>query len=181
MTDSVLIFRDPVLLADYFCEAWLKSLAQNTDQLPLPTQAEMEKWSITDSDLRHFTQEFVILAAVGATVTVMKNKPFEYYTAFVRALAGRTSMLIFGHYSINASDAIVNAIEKYIADLETSMVEFSYTYTGRAFPGNPNQVEIIVADIWKRAFDVAMETMNASKQFFIACMAEELLHSTPRE
>ena len=55
------------------------------------------------------------------------------------------------------------------------MVEFSHLYTSRVFGGNPHEIEISVAGLWQRAFDLEIATMKASKQYFIECMAEEQL------
>lgn len=174
MNESLEIFNDPVKFAALSAES-LKSYLENRDQLPLPTPEEIEQWSLSDHELELCAKEFVLMGAIGIAVTVMKNKPFEYYSEFIRALAGRLSSPVFGFSSLTGSEELIRVIEKYIEHLETSMVEFSHMYTKRVFGGNQHEVEIIVANLWKRAFDLMIATMGTSKQFFIECMADEQL------
>jgi hypothetical protein len=174
--ESLAIFNDPVKLADFSMEP-LKSYLQNRDQLPLPTPEEIEQWSLSDQELDRCAKEFVLMGAVGIAVTVLKNKPFEFYSEFIRALAGRLSAPVFGFSSLTGSEELIRIIEKYNEHLENSMVEFSHMYTNRVFGGNQHEVEIIVAGLWQRAFDLMMSTMGASKEFFTGCMADELLQS----
>lgn len=176
MNESLAIFNDPVKLAAFSVEP-LKSYLENRDQLPLPTSEEIEQWSLSDQELDRCAKEFVLMGAIGIAVTVMKNKPFEFYSEFIRALAGRLSSPVFGFSSLTGSEELIRVIEKYIEYLETSMVEFSHMYTNRVFGGNQHEVAIIVADLWKRAFDLMIATMCSSKQFFIGCMANEQLQN----
>lgn len=172
--ESPVIFNDPVKLAAFSLEP-LKSYLENRDQLPLPTSEEIEQWSLSEQELDRCAKEFVLMGAIGVAVTVMKNKPFEFYSEFIRALAGRLSSPLFGFSSLTGSEELIRVMEKYIEYLENNMVEFSHMYTNRVFGGNPHEVAIIVAGLWKRAFDLIMATMGASKQYFIGCMADELL------
>lgn len=176
MNESLVIFNDPVKLAAFSVES-LKSYLENRDQLPLPTSEEIEHWSLSDQELDRCAKEFVLMGAIGIAVTVMKNKPFEFYSEFIRALAGRLSSPVFGFSSLTGSEELIRVIEKYIEYLETSMVEFSHMYTKRVFGGNQHEVAIIVADLWKPAFDLMMATMGSSKQFFIGCIADEQLQN----
>jgi hypothetical protein len=165
-------FYDPVKLADLVVQP-LKSYLEDRDKLPMPSPEEIERWSLSESELDRCAKEFVLMGAIGSTVTLMKNKPFEFYSAFIRALTPRLSQLMFGHQSITLSEELILVIEKYINHLENSMVEFNYFYTDRVFSDNPQKVEILSADVWKRAFDLMIETMAASKQYFTGCMADE--------
>jgi hypothetical protein len=174
--ESLSIFNDPVKLAAFSVEP-LKSYLENEDQLPLPTPEEIERWSLSEQELDRCAKEFVLMGAVGIAVTVMKNKPFEFYSEFIRALAGRLSSPMFGYSSVTGSEELIRVIEKYIEYLENSMVEFSHLYTNRVFGGNQHEVAIIVAGLWRRAFDLMMATMGTSKQYFIGCMADELLQN----
>lgn len=174
MDESLAIFNDPVKLAAFSLEP-LKSYLENKDQLPLPTSEEIEQWSLSEQELDRCAKEFVLMGAIGVAVTVMKNKPFEFYSEFIRALAGRLSSPIFGFSSLTGSEELIRVIEKYIEYLENSMVEFSHLYTNRVFGGNQHEVAIIVAGVWQRAFELMMSTMRASKDYFIGCMAEEQL------
>lgn len=176
VNESLANFNDPVKLAAFNMEQ-LKSYLENKDQLPLPTSEEIGRWSLSEQELDRCAKEFVLMGAIGIAVTVMKNKPFEFYSEFIRALAGRLSSPMFGFVSLTGSEELIHVIEKYIEYLETSMVEFSHMYTNRVFDGNQHEVAIIVAGLWRRAFDLIMATMDVSKQYFIGCMADELLQN----
>lgn len=176
MHESLSNFHDPVKLADFTVEP-LKSYLDNKDQLPLPTPEEIEQWSLSEMELDRCAREFVLMGAVGVAVTVMKNKPFEFYADFLRALAGRLSNLMFGHSSLAGSEELIHTLEKYIGYLENNMVEFSHLYTNRVFGANQHEVAIVVAGLWRRAFDLMIATMKASKEYFIGCMADELLQN----
>ena len=166
------IFRDPVRLADYFAEIELTPIGRSQFNSALPTPDQVARWSITDDEMKRCETEMVVLGAVGIIVTVMKNKPFDFYEKFIRQFASRLSMQLFGRYGLGKNEELIKIIEKYIEDLEVSMVEFSHTYAHRVFGGNPHVVSMIVEDMWKPAFDVAIETMRKSREFFVSCMAE---------
>ena len=176
MDESLAIFNNPVKLAAFSVEP-LKSYLENRDQLPLPTSEEIEQWSLSEQELDRCAKEFVLMGATGIAVTVMKNKSFEFYSEFLHALAGRLSSPIFGFSSLTGSEELIRVIEKYIEYLENSMVAFSHMYTNRVFGDNQHEVAIVVAGLWKRAFDLMMATMGTSKQYFIGCMADELLQN----
>jgi len=173
VNESLAIFNDPVKLAAFSVEP-LKSYLEDRDQLPLPTSEEIKQWSLSEQELDRCAKEFVLMGAIGIAVTVMRNKPFEFYSEFIRAVARRLSIPLFGFSSLTGSEELVRVIEKYIENLENNMVDFSHMYTIRVFGGNQHEVAIIVAGLWKRAFDFMMATMRASKQYFIECMADEL-------
>jgi hypothetical protein len=182
LPDLLSTYRDPVLLADYFTEGYLTSFTQDKKQLALPTLAEIEQWSISDLELDRCTQECVLLAAMGVVVTVKKNRPADYYSAFVRALANRVSTLLSWQDRVGAPDEIKKVIEYYIDALENErIVEFACTYTERVFSGNANESAIFAANFWDRPFAVGMATMEASKEFFTACMEKEMLQSAALE
>ena len=174
--ESLAIFNDPVRLADFSMEP-LKSYVEKRDQLPLPTPEEIEQWSLNDQELDRCAKEFVLMGAIGIAVTVVKNKPFEFYSEFIRALAGRLSVPVFGFSSLTGSEELIRVIEIYIEDLENNVAEFPHMYTNRVFGGNRHEADIFVAGLWQRAFDLMMSTMGASKEFFTGCMADELLQS----
>ena len=171
MPDS--IFHDPTRLAELTVEP-LKSYLAERDKLPLPTAEEIARWDLSESELDRCAKEFVLMAAIGTTVTVMRNKPAAFYEAFVRAMTPMLAAVMLGRPSVTEGQMLIGVIEQYIAHLEDDIVEFSYMYTDRVFPGNPHKVAIISTNVWKRAFDLMMLTMNASKQYFIQCMAAEL-------
>lgn len=165
-------FYNPVKLADSVVEP-LKSYLENRDKLPMPSTKEIEQWSLSESELDRCAKEFVLMMAIGSTVTVMKNKPFEFYSAFIRALAPRLSQLMLGYQGITLGEELIPVIEKYIHDLEEETVNFPYFYTERVFGSNPKEAEICFAELWKRAFDLMMANMEASKQYFIGCITNE--------
>jgi hypothetical protein len=172
MNESLEIFNDPVKLAA------LSAVTLNLDQLPMPTTEEIAQWSLSDHALELCAKEFVLMGAIGIAVTVMKNKSSEFYSEFISALAGHLSSPMFGFSSLTGNGELIQVIEKYIESLESSMVEFSHVYTNRVFGGNKHEVAIIVANLWKRAFDFAIITMGSSKQFFIERIAEEQLQDS---
>ena len=83
---------------------------------------------------------------------------------------------------VGARDEIIKVIDDYIDALDNGrMAEFDCTYTERVFAGNANESAIFAANYWDRAFAVGMGTMGASKEFFTACMAEEMMQSASPE
>lgn len=165
-------FYDPVKLADLVVQP-LKSYLEDRDKLPMPSPEEIERWSLSESELDRCAKEFVLMGAIGSTVTVMKNKPFEFYSSFIRALAPRLSQLMLGYQGITLGEELIPVIEKYIHDLEEETVNFPYFYTERVFGGNPKEGEICFAGLWKRAYDLMMADMEASSQYFIDCITDE--------
>lgn len=166
-------FYDPVKLAE-FVAALLEPYAKDRTTLPMPSQAEIEQWSLSESELDKCANEFLLFMAMGDTVTVMKNKPFEFYSAYLHALAPRLCKLMYGHQSITSSDELIGVIEKYIEKLEKEeIVDFASTYTERVFDGNPNEGEIFAAKLWTRAFDMMMTNMDLTRKCFIQCIERE--------
>ena len=173
-------FYDPVKLADLVVEP-LKSYLKDRDKLPMPSPEEIAQWSLSESELDRCAKEFVLMGAIGSTVTVMKNKPFEFYSAFIRALAPRLSQRMFGYQSITSSEELIQVIEKYIHALEERTINFPYFYTERVFGGNPKEADICFAEVWKRAFDLMMATMEASRNYFLECMADEQIQTRGKD
>jgi len=166
-------FYDPVKLADLVVEP-LKSYLADRDKLPMPSPVEIEQWSLSESELDRCAMEFVLMGAIGSTVTVKNNKPFEFYSAFIRALTPRLSQVMSGYQSITLSEELIQVIEKYIRAFDRGeIVEASCIYTERVFGGNPKEGEIFAAKLWTRAFDLMMANMESSKQYFIGCITDE--------
>lgn len=183
LPDPLSIYRDPVLLAEYFTDRYLLPLMTNYKELALPTRAEIEQWSITDHELGRCTKESILLGAMGVVVTVKNNKSADYYTAFILSLGERVERLLSWQDTAGGRDEIINVIEGYVDGLnkEGGIVEFASTLTERIFSGNANEPAIFAANFWDRAFAVGMGTMSASKGFFTACMAEEKMQSASPE
>lgn len=182
LPDPLSIYRDPVLLAEYFTDRYLAPLMTNYKELALPTRSEIEQWSITDHELGRCTEESVLLGAMGTVVTVRNNKSADYYSAFILSLAERVERLLSWQNRAGVRDEIINVIEGYIDGLDKErIVEFACTFNERVFSGNANESAIFAANFWDRAFAVGMGTMGASKEFFTACMAEEMMQSASPE
>lgn len=143
-----------------------------------PTRLEVEQWSITDFELNRCTEEIILLGAMGTVVTVRNNKSADYYSTFIVALAESVKGLLSWQDRVGACGEVIKVIEDYIDDLDNErIVEFASTFTERVFSGNTNESAIFAANLWDRAFSVGMGTMGASKEFFTACMAEEMMQS----
>lgn len=178
LSDPLSIYRDPVLLAGYFTDRYLATFTTDYKELALPTHSEIDQWSITDLELGRCTEECVLLAAMWAVVTVRKNRSADFYAAFILALADRIATLLSWQDRVGAPDEIKKVIEDYIDALENErIVGFACTYTEQVFSGNTNESAIFAANFWDRAFAVSMGTMGASREFFTACMAEEVIQS----
>lgn len=182
LSNPLSIYRDPVLLAEYFTDRYLLPLMTNYKELALPSLSEIEEWSITDHELGRCTDESILLGAMGIVVTVKNNKSADYYSVFILSLAERIERLLSWQDRVGGRDEIINVIEGYIDDLNKErIVAFASTLTERVFSGNANESAIFAAKFWDRAFAVGMETMEASKGFFTACMAEEMMQSISPE
>jgi hypothetical protein len=174
-------FHDPLKLAELVVES-LKSYLDDRDKLPMPSPTEIEQWSLSESELDRCAKEFVLMSAIGSTVTVKNNKPFEFYSAFIRALTPRLSQLMFGYHNVTLSEELIHVIEKYIHALdEGRIVEASCIYTERVFSGNPKEGEIFAANLWTRAFDLMNESLTASRNYFLECMADEQIQTRGKQ
>ena len=182
LPDPLSIYRDPVLLAGYFTDIYLATLMTNYKELARPTRSEIEQWSITDFELIRCMEESVLLGAMGTVVTVKNNKSADYYSAFILTLVDRVATLLSWQDRVGARDEIIKVIDDYIDALDNGrMAEFDCTYTGRVFSENVNISKISAANFWNRAFSVGIGTMGASKEFFTACTAEEMMQSASPE
>lgn len=167
-------FYDPIMFADYHIDACQPVDEVMKQNFTMPTESEIEQWSITESELENCANEFFIMIVVGDTVTVKRNKPFEFYSSYLRAVAPRLSQLLYKQQSISSGDELIKVIERYIELLDgDEIVEFSHYYTNRVFADNPNEVDLIVAGLWKRAFDVMMTAMNDAKSYYEKCITDE--------
>jgi hypothetical protein len=182
LPDPLSIYHDPVLLAGYFTDGYLTTLMTSYKELARPTRSEIEQWSVTDFELGRCTEEIALLGAMGTVITVKNNKPADYYSTFIHALAGRVEKLLPRQDRVGVRDEIVKVIEGYIDDLDNErIVEFACTFTERVFSGNASESAIFAANFWDRAFAVGMGTMGASKEFFAACIAVEMMRSSSPE
>ena len=166
-------FYDPVKLAEFIMSGYVNNDGLK-DTLPLPSALEIEEWGLTPSEMTRCADEFYILMVAGDSVTVKRNKSFEFYSSFLRAIAPRLNNMLYGQQSITASEEMIKVIERYIELLDTEqMVAFACTYTERVFDGNPNEGKIFEANLWQKPFDMMMKTMSATKDMFIGCIADE--------
>ncbi len=166
-------FYDPINLAEFIIRGY-KNAPDLRNNLPLPSAEEIERWAVTKPELERCADEFYILMVVGDTVIVKRNKSFEFYCSFLRSLTPRLADMLYGRQTITASEGLIKVLERYIELLDTEqMVEFACTYTERVFGGNPHENAIFAADLWKRAFDMMIKTMGATKEMFIGFIRDE--------
>lgn len=176
LSDPSSIYRDPVRLADHFFENYLVTFLKSKKHLILPSETEVKKWAISDTELRRCMDEGVLLGALGVSVTVRNNKPNDYHSVFVDQLVNRLRTMSLCKDGESGTENLKNVMEEYVAALnEGRIVHFAATYTERVFSGNVNEPDIFAANFWSRPFDFAMSTMGASKNLFIRCMANEVL------
>ena len=100
-------FYDPIMFADYHIDACQPVDEVMKQNFTMPTESEIEQWSITESELENCANEFFIMIVVGDTVTVKRNKPFEFYSSYLRAVAPRLSQLLYKQQSISSGDELL--------------------------------------------------------------------------
>ena len=176
ISDVLTFYYDAALLADYFADNYLKPFTTDRKWMGCPNASEIKQFAINELEINRCWQECLILAAMGVTVTVLKNKSADFAAAFSLRLADNLAALLGRNEIAGARGEVQAVIDNYIDDLESSrMVAFACTYTERVFSGNANESSIFAAEFWNRAFTVAMATMGASKEFIERCIETEIL------
>ena len=165
-------FNDPVSFAQWAFDAYLVPAYEVDAQRLSPTEEEIERWMISARDLVLCRCEFPLMAATGLAVTVAKNLPFEYYKTFTDALCGRLIRMLYGHFAAAFVKDAKDTLELYIIELESKDIElFAARYTGRVFPNSPHSNDILEAQLWQRAMDVMLHSMQASREAMIKLLA----------
>ncbi len=174
LSDPLSIYRDPVLLAQYFSENYLTPLTTVYREFTGPILSEAEKTSISDSELIHCTEECILWAAAGVAGTVQFSKSADFYSAFVLAFADHVSALLLWQDGSEMSDEIKRFLGGYIQALGNNQIgEFANVYRQRYSFWTVSESQIVAANLWERAVVLGVETNAASKGFFGAAMTAE--------
>lgn len=158
---------DPVQFAQWAMDTYVGPTYEVETNKLCPSETEIAQWEITYNEIALWRCEIPLMAATGVAITVAKNLSYEYYEAFVRALCGRLVRMLYGHYSTAYIKDVRDTIELYVSYLESGDDAFPFYYLKRIFSDNTHQEEMIQAQLWRRAADVLMQTLAASRQALV--------------